>query len=204
MAPISIAPNQVLLSVNTVDRWAFGVTQGLRLHGWSEALTTCKPTPGAVWTLGRGFSGPSPHQGDYSGDSHQSGGSSGDSGQRTGEPPVKPQGSSPPTRERQISSDDGRSGGGKEQGGKDSVKADPSAFRQGESGNIGAAERERMDIRNIEAAVRTLEDERKRAILMDKTLFYVLMPVEETLQHHFEHHPTAQSIYKEAMGWLAV
>eukprot|EP00798_Chlamydomonas_sp_ICE-L_P001700 gene1700-biopygen14531 len=127
MAPIGLSPNQVLLTATTVDRWNFGMKNGLRLHGLSAALRTIKPAPGAEWTIGCGLSGPSQHQGGNSGDSHQAGVSSARSGQRSGEPPAVPQGSSAPTQRQPTTS--GTSGGGEETGGKASTAKDaaPSA-----------------------------------------------------------------------------
>eukprot|EP00798_Chlamydomonas_sp_ICE-L_P000910 gene909-biopygen3461 len=127
MAPIGLSPNQVLLTATTVDRWNFGMKNGLRLHGLSAALRTIKPAPGAEWTIGCGLSGPSQHRGGNSGDSHQAGVSSAHSGQRSGEPPAVPQGSSAPTQRQPTTS--GTSGGGEETGGKASTSKDaaPSA-----------------------------------------------------------------------------
>eukprot|EP00798_Chlamydomonas_sp_ICE-L_P013354 gene13354-biopygen22482 len=208
MAPIGLSPNQVLLTATTVDRWNFGMKNGLRLHGLSAALRTIKPAPGAEWTIGCGLSGPSQHQGGNSGDSHQAGVSSADSGQRSGEPPAVPQGSSARTQRQPTTS--GTSGGGEETGGKASTSKDaaPSAPQRGESSDVGGvSEQERAraweDERNVRDFLRTLEESRLHEIVLDKALAYVLLTVDQSLQFHFENHPSAQSIYDEAMGWLA-
>eukprot|EP00798_Chlamydomonas_sp_ICE-L_P017614 gene17614-biopygen26580 len=208
MAPIGISPNQVLLTATTVDRWNFGMKNGLRLHGLSAALRTIKPAPGAEWTIGCGLSGPSQHQGGNSGDSHQAGVSSAHSGQRSGETPAVPQGSSAPTQRQPTTS--GTSGGGEETGGKASTSKDaaPSAPQRGESSDVGGVSeqeraRAREDERNVRDFLRTLEESRLHEIVLDKALAYVLLTVDQSLQFHFENHPSAQSIYDEAMGWLA-
>eukprot|EP00798_Chlamydomonas_sp_ICE-L_P030272 gene30272-biopygen16138 len=208
MAPIGLSPNQVLLTATTVDRWNFGMKNGLRLHGLSAALRTFKPAPGAEWTIGCGLSGPSQHQGGNSGDSHQAGVSSAHSGQRSGEPPAVPQGSPAPTQ-RQLTTS-GTSGGGEETGGKASTSKDaaPSAPQRGESSDVGGVSeqeraRAREDERNVRDFLRTLEESRLHEIVLDKALAYVLLTVDQSLQFHFENHPSAQSIYDEAMGWLA-
>eukprot|EP00798_Chlamydomonas_sp_ICE-L_P010398 gene10398-biopygen7540 len=208
MAPIGLSPNQVLLTATTVDRWNFGMMNGLRLHGLSAALRTIKPAPGAEWTIGCGLSGPSQHQGGNSGDSHQAGVSSAHSGQRSGEPPAVPQGSSAPTQRQPTTS--GTSGGGEETGGKASTSKDaaPSAPQRGESSDVGGVSeqeraRAREDERNVRDFLRTLEESRLHEIVLDKALAYVLLTVDQFLQFHFENHPSAQSIYDEAMGWLA-
>eukprot|EP00798_Chlamydomonas_sp_ICE-L_P025937 gene25937-biopygen20436 len=208
MAPIGLSPNQVLLTATTVDRWNFGMKNGLRLHGLSAALRTIKPAPGAEWTIGCGLSGPSQHQGGNSGDSHQAGVSSAHSGQRSGEPPAVPQGSSAPTQRQPTTS--GTSGGGEETGGKASTSKDaaPSAPQRGESSDVGGVSeqeraRAREDDRNVRDFLRTLEESRLHEIVLDKALAYVLLTVDQSLQFHFENHPSAQSIYDEAMGWLA-
>eukprot|EP00798_Chlamydomonas_sp_ICE-L_P032858 gene32858-biopygen8649 len=208
MAPIGISPNQVLLTATTVDRWNFGMKNGLRLHGLSATLRTIKPAPGAEWTIGCRLSGPSQHQGGNSGDSHQAGVSSAHSGQRSGEPPAVPQGSSAPTQRQPTTS--GTSGGGEEPGGKASTSKDaaPSAPQRGESSDVGGVSeqeraRAREDERNVRDFLRTLEESRLHEIVLDKALAYVLLTVDQSLQFHFENHPSAQSIYDEAMGWLA-
>eukprot|EP00798_Chlamydomonas_sp_ICE-L_P011437 gene11437-biopygen9425 len=208
MAPIGLSPNQVLLTATTVVRWNFGMKNGLRLHGLSAALRTIKPAPGAEWTIGCGLSGPSQHQGGNSGDSHQAGVSSAHSGQRSGESPAVPQGSSAPTQRQPTTS--GTSGGGEETGGKASTSKDaaPSAPQHGESSDVGGvSEQERVrareDDRNVRDFLRTLEESRLHEIVLDKALAYVLLTVDQSLQFHFENHPSAQSIYDEAMGWLA-
>eukprot|EP00798_Chlamydomonas_sp_ICE-L_P031589 gene31589-biopygen6452 len=208
MAPIGLSPNQVLLTATTVDRSNFGMKNGLRLHGLSAALRTIKPAPGAEWTIGCGLSGPSQHQGGNSGDSHQAGVSSAHSGQRFGEPPAVPQGSSAPTQRQPTTS--GTSGGGEETGGKASTSKDaaPSAPQRGESSDVGGVSeqeraRVREDERNVRDFLRTLEESRLHEIVLDKALAYVLLTVDQSLQFHFENHPSAQSIYDEAMGWLA-
>eukprot|EP00798_Chlamydomonas_sp_ICE-L_P017463 gene17463-biopygen26426 len=208
MAPIGLSPNQVLLTATTVDRWNFGMKNGLRLHGLSAALRTIKPAPGAEWTIGCGLSGPSQHQGGNSGDSHQAGVSSAHSGQRSGEPPAVPQGSSAPTQRQPTTS--GTSGGGEETGGKASTSKDaaPSAPQRGESSDVGGVSeqeraRAREDERNVRDFLRTPEESRLHEIVLDKAIAYVLLTVDQSLQFHFENHPSAQSIYDEAMGWLA-
>eukprot|EP00798_Chlamydomonas_sp_ICE-L_P011701 gene11701-biopygen15863 len=177
MAPIGLSPNQVLLTATTVDRWNFGMKNGLRLHGLSAALRTIKPAPGAEWRIGCGLSGPSQHQGGNSGDSHQAGVSSAHSGQRSGEPPAVPQGSSAPTQRQPTTS--GTSGGGEETGGKASTSKDaaPSAPQRGESSDVGGVSeheraRAREDERNVRDFLRTLEESRLHEIVLDKALAY--------------------------------
>eukprot|EP00798_Chlamydomonas_sp_ICE-L_P015812 gene15812-biopygen24838 len=143
-----------------------------------------------------------------SGDSHQAGVSSAHSGQRSGEPPAVPQGSSAPTQRQPTTS--GTSGGGEETGGKASTSKDaaPSAPQRGESSDVGGVSKQeraraREDERNVRDFLRTLEELRLHEIVLDKALTYVLLTVDQSLQFHFENHPSAQSIYDEAMGWLA-
>ena len=157
------------------------------------------PPPGDQWTLGQSSSGPSHSRGPsiLGGTSAQSGG-----------PPAQPQGSPERTRLRRQSasgSGSGQSGGEGKSGGTDSLQkgADSSAPQSGASQNVGGVARDTQDVRDIDAVVKAIEVAKTYRIMTDKALAYCLLSIHESLIPHFEHHTSAQSIYDEAMGWLA-
>ena len=203
MAPITLYPGQIKLTVYSVKTWARTLLIGLRANGISKAVVPRKPSAGANWSFGLQRSGPSNYGGPVS---HID--IIGGSGAGIQVLPATPKSTySQTTQARPAASVSGDKGGGGGSGGTEggSEAVAPSAPASGASIPTGGGKTPvaiNFGQREIENAMRTVDERKAEEKMLEQALAYAQMSLDPALAFHFEHHPSAQAIYDEAMSWL--